>query len=423
MAAKDRSRRIFLTNPFKMFPPETQSLNYKSKFISEPRIVNGKLVHYREFIAAEKSLKQPMQHAIEHAKELAITAQRNNLPVKLFLSGGIDSEAMAEAFMLAEVSFEAVIGRYNTDMNEHDYCAAISFCEKHDIKINFIDVDVFDFLESGKALKYAHELGCRSPQIAVHLHMLEQTEGFCVLGGNPILPIFKNASDPENLMKEIDNNRIEIENVYGLPGQPQSVYLRYFEKTGNLGEPFFFQSSPELCMSFLNLDEIFPSLSSDEAIFDYKMKCKMYQLGGFCARPRQGKFTGFEKYRAEYDRRMNTEYGIGFNEKFRKPLEELNLLLPHITSFVLSAQIVQKIKRAVSADRSDINLKSNRRAVLQKFVAFFGGVTLVSLFPSFANAADPCCCDFSSSSFPVTSEKECAAACAPGGWEINPVCN
>jgi hypothetical protein len=56
--------------------------------------------------------------------------------------------------------------------------------------------------------------------------------------------------------------------------------------------------------------------------YTYFEKCKSYNEAGFKITPRENKFTGFELVRKHYDNICKTEFGIGFDQLFRKPLEE-----------------------------------------------------------------------------------------------------
>lgn len=326
--------------------------------------------------------------------------------MKLFLSGGIDSEAMARSFLAAGTPFTAVIGRYNRTMNGHDYGTAVSFCRENKIEIEYVDVDVYDFLEAGRHLVYGRELGCRSPQIAVHLHLLDQVSGFPVLAGNPV---YGAPKDPQDILRR-ESQPLELGQITGLPGQTHSVYLRYFEKRGRAGEAFFFQSSPELLFSFLCLDEALSAMAAGEQTHDYAMKCRLYRSGGFTVEPRTDKFTGFEKYRAEYDRRMNTAHGTGFNERFRRPLEILTPELPQRTLLPLPPQIAEGLIRKIQfASPSSVDLASglSRRRILTgawaaAATAFAGWLLPL---PAQALACYPSCM----SSF-IGSPKQCQAA-------------
>lgn len=385
-------------------------MDQQKAFISESRVVSGSHVHWVQVEQPRSHIASPFRHAVDRARHLAAQAEKSRLPLKLFLSGGIDSEAMSRAFMAARVPFSAVIGRYNHDMNKHDFETAITFCREHAIEVEYVDVDVYRFLEDGRHLEYGRELGCRSPQIAVHLHMLDQVRGFPVLGGNPIYLALSNPN--EIIRSEASAAPLDVNQIIGLPGQTHAVYLRYFEKRKREGEAFFFQSSPELLFSFLYLDETLSAMARGEQIHDYRMKCRMYQDGGFAVEARADKYTGFEEYRIEYDRRLNTQYGTGFNACFRKPLEEMTPEIPQRTVVPLPVEMARRLHRKISDDKRWVEAEKHRhqlsrRHILKGVWAAAAAATCTWLLPLPANAL--ACYPSCMSSF-IGSAKMCDAA-------------
>ena len=56
--------------------------------------------------------------------------------------------------------------------------------------------------------------------------------------------------------------------------------------------------------------------------YSYLEKCLSYQQAGFRAKPRKNKYTGFELIRDHYDLKLGTQFGVGFDTLFRRPLEQ-----------------------------------------------------------------------------------------------------
>tara|TARA_Y100000356_G_scaffold128658_1_gene128888 strand:+ start:1872 stop:2795 length:924 start_codon:yes stop_codon:yes gene_type:complete len=67
----------------------------------------------------------------------------NDVKPTVFLSGGIDSQAIALGFILAELDVEYVYIRssYCGHYNELEYFFAIQFCSKHNIDLKIIDLE------------------------------------------------------------------------------------------------------------------------------------------------------------------------------------------------------------------------------------------------------------------------------------------
>lgn len=230
--------------------------------------------------------------------------------IKLCLSGGIDSECMAYAFLKAKVPFEAVFLKFNANLNDFDIKTNVEFCQQNNIPYRFIDMDIIDFFDRGESLEISKKYECQSPQLATHLWLLDQIDGLPILAGNPIAPIWKS----------------EHWYYLGLPGELHSVYFKYFLLQNRPGIPFFFLYSPELISSFFKTP-IMKNYTQQKVLIEsdytYLHKCQSYNECGFTAKPRLDKFTGFELVRKHYDEIHRTQFGLAFDQLFRKPLEEI----------------------------------------------------------------------------------------------------
>ena len=146
-----------------------------------------------EFLISFGSLQQPCKNPMSESVVAAQYIYEDNSSAKLnlMLSGGIDSECMARAFLAAKIPFEATFMRFKNNLNFFDIQTNVQFCEQNNIKYSFVDLDIIHFLESGLYLEIASKYECQSPQLAAHLWLLDQVDGVPVLGGNPIAPIWK----------------------------------------------------------------------------------------------------------------------------------------------------------------------------------------------------------------------------------------
>jgi len=95
----------------------------------------------------------------------------------LYLSGGIDSELMCNAFIDANVPFVPVIftltNSTGESVNDFDTEWAFKFCKEKNIKpvVRFLDVEAF--WNSEELLEIARENNCYSPQICTHYKMID----------------------------------------------------------------------------------------------------------------------------------------------------------------------------------------------------------------------------------------------------------
>ncbi len=270
--------------------------------------VNNPHVFQVKLGALSRSPLTGFEEAVNCAIE--IYKNRNGCTLSLCLSGGVDSEAMLLAFIAAGVDFKIYILRFKDELNKFDIQTSMQFCEQRGLKYSIIDLDVINFFESGLHLNYGIKYRCQSPQLAVHLWMCDQIDGLPVLGGNPFVKT------------EVNGHLFFI----GLPGDLHCTYFRYFEQNKREGVPWFFIYSPELCASFLKLPtpRQLNELRIGPSEYSYLMKCKTYQEAGFQIKPRKDKYTGFELLRDYYDQIHQTAHGTGFDQLFRRPLEQLN---------------------------------------------------------------------------------------------------
>ena len=252
----------------------------------------------------ERSPKTPFMESIFAAQDI----YRYHKDLILCLSGGVDSEAMALAFMAARVPFKVAIMRFPNDWNQFDIKHAISFCEDHKLEYQFYDFNVFRFLGSRQHKRIAYKYQCISPQLCCHIAFISKLSGTPVLAWNspPILKI---------------NGRREI----CLPNYQYFSYMRFFEISRRPGIPFFFAYSPELVYSFIRLpafQKFFERLLKSPGDYhqDYRDKCSLYRVGGFGITPKPEKLTGFELVKLYYDKKTGVE--CSFDRFYRKPFQE-----------------------------------------------------------------------------------------------------
>ena len=279
-----------------------------------------------------------LDEAVEAAKKIREEFGRD---IVLCMSGGIDSECMARAFAEAKIPVRAAVARFMPGaLNEPDIVDAFKVCEQLGIPVQVFEIDLLQFFEKEKKhLYYAEKYECRSPQLAVHMELLERVRtemnGVPVLGGNPI---------------EVEFSRMAGCPIFLLPSEPHMSLLRYFAHQKIAGVPFFFSYTPELIFSFwqtpqfesdleiahenfqlFRRGELPPLNLRQEWPFAYLGKVRKYQQGGFDIRARSSKRTGFEEARiffrsyflekGKIDRDFPHE---PFNYFYRKPLEELH---------------------------------------------------------------------------------------------------
>ncbi len=246
---------------------------------------------------------QPLDEAVTAANIILDTYPQ---PINILLSGGIDSQAMVEAFIkTGRNDFTVVCFEFKNDLNDYDVYWAKSHAEHFGYSLSIIPFDIVGFHETC-LIDIARETNNHSPHIISHVGMIDSIEGTCVLAGNPI-------------------GRIENARYIDVPNYSLIGTMRYKSKPV-VGQFFLF--TPELVYSFLKLQTSF-----SEA---YRDKAARYQAAGFSLVLPPKKYHGFERLKEHYDqfedrvskrtrRHFNAKYGSDriYDHMFRHPLMDL----------------------------------------------------------------------------------------------------
>ena len=200
-------------------------------------------------------------------------------PYVLCCSGGVDSQAMIQAWLAGTQGdtskFHVVSFSYNQGSNMFDLAGLSDLCQKHSIRHQVIDFDLITFLDSGLALEYQKKFYVTSPQMAAHMHMFDHfDQGTIMMSG-------QFSHGPEFFMNTTQFSTIKYSVVENQ--KPDKKVL-----------PFFFLHDHSLARSFLNVPVI-------NAGSSYLAKCHKYTAGGLPVIPQENKFSGFEEFKKFYD--------------------------------------------------------------------------------------------------------------------------
>ena len=197
-------------------------------------------------------------------------------PYNLFVSGGIDSQAMLYAWHKSKHPFNAYVFRYNEDFNWHDIQTLPKFCEQEQIEYTIVDFDYIKFLNDEYDC-IAKRYKCSSPQISMHIKMSSMFDGTNIFSGNFLFP----------------NSALLSYAILG-------IYRYSLTPEGKNTIPYFFLHTPELAYSlncFTHDGDFINELDRE----GYIRKANKYRLAGFPVIPQEKKFTGFEKFKEHYD--------------------------------------------------------------------------------------------------------------------------
>lgn len=194
------------------------------------------------------------------------------LPFAILLSGGIDSQSTVLAAVKAKVPFKIFSLRFNDNLNMHDLRTGIELAACLGVNINFVDIDILKFFNSGEYAFYLEKYATSSPQMAALLWFYSKvSDNNCLISpGNPVIKI---------------NDDFEGINNYTLFAWERFAKINNISMIG-----LFLWYSPEM---FGSIFRIFTS-------YTYNDKCKIYKQNGFNIIPQQSKLNGFEQVKEVY---------------------------------------------------------------------------------------------------------------------------
>lgn len=254
--------------------------------------------------------------------KLAATSRKQ---VWILLSGGIDSEVIAQEFLDQKLDFKILIVQYPNDLNEHDISYAVKWCRLNNIEFKLVSLDIRQFLTVDYLLYmkegYITDNVFRYLQIRF-LEIIEALNGFAVLGAGTFDFFFSREA-----------------NVLGTKFNAGLVApLEWCRINGVSHSPFFYLSSPELTLSYLKNPITQAALESPNAFqlgkLGYVVKAKVAEAA-YPYLQRRIKQNGFEKIkplRLAANKVLIDHFG-NKNEEIFFSLNELNQQLGNEQKF------------------------------------------------------------------------------------------
>jgi len=180
---------------------------------------------------------EPMEWREECKRAARLIYENSTKPIKVHLSGGVDSEVVARSFLLESIPFTAVICRHDNNKNYHDIKYAIEFCKENNLLYQFVDLDRDWFMSEG-SIPYIKKYKTATFNVAQIFYCFEQIDGHHVLGLGDLY-IHKNNS-PFFIS--------EFEHIYRIED--------YLNVNQIEGTPFFFKYTPEMIVSYLEKERL-----------------------------------------------------------------------------------------------------------------------------------------------------------------------
>jgi hypothetical protein len=202
-------------------------------------------------------------------------------PIAIPMSGGLDSELVAECFRLARIPFEAFSLEFPKNKNRHDIQWAIDYCKKYSIRHHMYPFDPMEFYQSGELEAMIKIYKGHWPLLFPTMRLaseLDRRGYFSVLG---CFDTFLTGDKPD----------------WTLPFYaPEFVLFEYFKKNKIHGTPAFFIWSPEQLYAYIT--SLPMQKQMEEGLYsitdDFAARKDIY-LHYFDLKPRL-KYDGYENF-------------------------------------------------------------------------------------------------------------------------------
>lgn len=185
-----------------------------------------------------------VQEIENSAKMIAKTTDKD---IYICMSGGVDSEIVAETFKKLGIPFTALITRFNAELNAHDIVYSHRWCEANNVPYVIFDFDMYDFLLVG--YKQYLEQGLVSNNVFRYLTIemikkVESLNGYAVLGGKSVGLGLK-----QKFISDFDTEQEVVYEHYDIGSLAPIEWCR----KNNLDHCiFFYQTSSEIHQAYLN---------------------------------------------------------------------------------------------------------------------------------------------------------------------------
>lgn len=211
--------------------------------------------------------------------------QNTDKPLLLCLSGGIDSEVIARAFIELGIEFTCLIASHKEGTNGYDVWHALKFCNNRGVKYIKYDIDFHEFMTT-KVYEYIEQGFKVATPLLFIIHLMEIADSMdctAVIGLG------------EHQFLNIDNSPCLLHN------ENYTILLEWMKAKGRNHFPHFFNHNPEIVASYIQTDlmkfllkdpKYFPTYGTDYTILSLE-KILIYHNYWPNMRRRK-KYGGFE---------------------------------------------------------------------------------------------------------------------------------
>ena len=212
-------------------------------------------------------LAQDWRFENARAARLIHSKARPGQRIRLFYSGGIDSEIMLMAFRDAGVPFDCII--IDTGINDHDTEYAYKFCKEQDISYQVTKVDPIGFVAQGKHYLYSDTYQVKQLAMMIVMQAIDQLynrNDIYLLGGE----IFLNREPDLDRFYSSKDTQYSFKWYHAVREDNDLSYFKYALATGTNLISEFFCYTPEQILSYLT-DPLVDDLINDRIDYKYSL--------------------------------------------------------------------------------------------------------------------------------------------------------
>jgi hypothetical protein len=208
------------------------------------------------------------EECINTAKEVANQAEQLSRVPYIFLSGGLDSEVVAKAFIDAGVEFKVISFKFKDNFSSHEIHYIDKFIEKHSLDHSYYDIDS-NWLTSDEADAYFEQSQCSQSEMLPHMKLINYVwnnlNGFPVLGNGDLYVSKDIAVDWifDKSKPKYQWNYIEYEYIL--------AWNRFAVRNKILGCLGFFMNNPEIVLAMMQDPDMKKCINNE---IPYKMSSR-----------------------------------------------------------------------------------------------------------------------------------------------------
>ena len=240
--------------------------------------------------------RKPLAWKEELFAAARVIANRAKKPIWICSSGGIDSEIACRAFFDQGIHFSVLTLEHEGGTNTHDMNYALKWCKTRNVPHKIVKIDAVRFL-THDVEKYTDRYPAYHPFRYLQIYLMELVEN---MGGFGVL-----CSGEQLYQADLSKPILTRDDIFLPLSNGNCVPLEWCKNNTTDHEPYFHFSTPELCLSYLEIPIIDFALSNPDPLFRhlgnaYALKRIAYQALWPDLEARN-KYHGFENIRPLYD--------------------------------------------------------------------------------------------------------------------------